>query len=92
MEADGLLLVVTRLDIRYRRPIRYDDIIEVRARVDTVSRVKIRHAYDILVVERDSRPIDPEHADSACAASTELACLTRAGRPTELPAWLRSDA
>lgn len=91
MEAGGVLLVVTRLGVTYRRPIRYDDLVEVRTRVAQAGRVKIRHEYEVGVVERGGRPADPASdaalpSDGVCiAAWTELACLDRAGRVRPLP-------
>ena len=93
MEAAGVFLVITRMDIRYRRPIRYDDLIEVRVRVEPMGAVRIRHRYEIVLLERDGR--EPDAADPAvpgdgvCAvATTELACVEGSGRPRPLPAWL----
>lgn len=97
LEARGVFLVITKLDVRYRRPIKYDDVIEVRTRVVGGSRVKIRHEYELHLVERlgvafgDLDPArDPSvPADGRCsAASTELACVNTQGRPVELPEWL----
>ena len=93
MEAEGLFLVVTRMELRYRRPIRYDDVIEVRTHVSETGRVKVRHSYELVLVERDGRAPDLSDpsvpVDGVCAiASTELAGVTREGRPTPLPAWL----
>jgi acyl-CoA thioester hydrolase len=84
MEAAGFLLVIVRLDIRYRRPALYDDVVEVRTRVVGGSRVKIEHQYEVVVVERGGQPVEIE----AAAASTTLACVGRDGRPRELPDWL----
>ncbi len=93
LERAGVFLVVTKLEIRYRRPIRYDDIIEVRTRVEGGSKVRIKHEYEIAVIERAGATPDP--ADPAisptgvvCAATTTLACVGRDGRPRELPDWL----
>lgn len=93
MEAGGFFLVITRCEVRYRRPIRYDDLIEVRTRVESVSRVKIRHAYELALTERNGRAPDPAdpavpHDGVCAAATTELACVGPDGRPRELPAWL----
>jgi acyl-CoA thioester hydrolase len=85
LEASGVLLVVVHLEIRYRRPVRYDDVIQIHARVVGGSRVKIEHEYEIQVVERGGATID-EHA---AVASTTLACIGRDGRPRPLPDWLR---
>jgi acyl-CoA thioester hydrolase len=93
MERSGFYLVVTRLELRYRRPIRYDDLVEVRTVVESTTRIKIRHAYELVLVERDGRA--PDRTDPAvprdlvCSVgSSELACVSRDGRPRELPAWL----
>lgn len=93
MESAGFFLAITRCEVRYRRPIRYDDLIEVRTRVESGSRVKIRHTYELALVERHGAAPDPADpsvpADGVCAvATTELACVDPNGRPRELPAWL----
>ncbi len=95
MEAEGFFLVITRCEVRYRRPVRYDDLIEIRTRVERTSRVKIQHAYEIVLIERHGRVPDPADpsvpSDGVCAvATTELACVGADGRPRELPAWLVS--
>jgi acyl-CoA thioesterase FadM len=46
--------------------------------------VKIEHAYEVLVVEREGKPADIQ----AFAGATTLACVDRDGRPRELPDWL----
>lgn len=94
MEASGVFLVVTRLETRFRRPIRYDDLIEVRVRVEPAGAIRIRHHYEIALIERDGGPPAPGDpavpADGVCAvATTELACVDGSGRPRALPAWLR---
>jgi acyl-CoA thioester hydrolase len=87
MEADGVFLVITKMELRYRRPIRYDDVIEVRTRVAGVSPVRLRHAYEVVLVERgDADPSRPVPADGVLAVgSTELACVDGDGRPRALP-------
>ncbi|GJM18227.1 MAG: thioesterase [Phycisphaeraceae bacterium] len=93
MEREGVFLVVTRLEIKYRRPIRYDDVLEIRTRVGTGSRVRVRHDYDIALIERAGASPDPTdpavpHDGVTAIGVTELACVGRDGRPRELPAWL----
>lgn len=97
LERAGVFLVVTKLDLRYRRPIRYDDIVEVRTRIVGGSRIKIRHEYEVALIERLGNAPDPADpatpADGICAvASTELACVNAQGRPTELPPALQTPA
>lgn len=84
MEAAGFFLVIVKLEARYRKPAFYDDVVEVRTRVAGGSRVKIEHAYEVVVVERGGQPVEIE----AVAASSTLACVGRDGRPRELPHWL----
>ncbi|MBX3322358.1 MAG: acyl-CoA thioesterase [Phycisphaeraceae bacterium] len=93
MERSGAFLVVTKLELRYRRPIRYDDQVEIRARVVGGSRIKIRHEYEIVLIERLG--VEPDRTDPAvpldgvCTiGSSELACVGADGRPRELPDWL----
>ncbi|MEQ8770133.1 MAG: thioesterase family protein [Phycisphaerales bacterium] len=93
LERAGVFLVVTKMEIRYRRPVRYDDIIEVRTRVEGGSRVRIQHDYEIAVIERAGctpDPADPAFGPGGVVAvgSTTLACVGADGRPRELPEWL----
>jgi acyl-CoA thioester hydrolase len=94
LERAGVFLVITKLDLRYRRPIRYDDVVEVQTRVVNGSRVKIRHEYDLVLVERAGAEPKPSKDasvphDGVCAiAATELACVTGEGRVQPLPDWL----
>lgn len=96
MEAEGFFLVITRCELRYRRPVRYDDLIQIRTKVENAGRIKIRHHYEVVLLERHGRPPDPADpsvpADGVCAiGSTELACVGAEGRPRELPAWLTAS-
>src|SRR5262245_26966641 len=52
LEHAGIFLVITKMEVRYRRPIFYDDVVEIRTRVVGGSRVKIEHEYEVAVVER----------------------------------------
>jgi len=85
LEQAGTFLVIVKLEVRYRRPVRYDDVVEVRTRWMGGSKVKIEHEYEVFVVERggDSPPELP-----AAAASTTLACVDRGGKIQQLPGWL----
>ncbi|MCW5754201.1 MAG: acyl-CoA thioesterase [Phycisphaeraceae bacterium] len=91
LEASGVLLVITRLDMAYRRSARYDDLVEVTTRVITAGRVKIEHAYDVRLLERTGFEVGELAArgdDLLASASTTLACVGRDGRVTPLPEWL----
>jgi acyl-CoA thioester hydrolase len=91
LERAGTFLVITELAVRYRRPIFYDDVIEVRTRVAGGSRVKIEHRYEIVVTE------DGAHGgngavrlpgETVTTATTTLVCVGKDGRVRPLPDWL----
>lgn len=97
LEASGVFLVITKLEIAYRRPIRYDDVVELRVEVSPHGRARLRHTYALALIERRGGPPNPADpatpADGVCAtAFTELACVGPDGRPKPLPEWLTGAA
>lgn len=87
LEAGGVFLVITKVEVKYRRPFKYDDLVEIRTKVEKTSKVKLHHSYEIVLVERGG-----ETSDQVCAiATTELACVGEDGRPKVLPEWLRDS-
>src|SRR5438876_6139649 len=48
MEDQGYLLVLTRVQVRYRSPARYDDLLTLRTIVACTTLVKIEHRYELL--------------------------------------------
>jgi len=96
LEAEGVFLVVTKVEVKYRRPLKYDDLVEIRTKVDKASKVKLHHSYEIVLVERLGKAPDAGDpsvpSDGVCAvATTELACVGTDGRPKALPEWLQLD-
>jgi acyl-CoA thioester hydrolase len=85
LEAQGIFFAVTRLDVRYRRPARYDDLLTLQTRITGTGRAKIEHAYELY---RDGALLS--------SATTTVVCLDRDGRPRPLPeaieSWLASSA
>jgi acyl-CoA thioester hydrolase len=79
LEDQGYLMVLTKLEVRYRRPVRYDDLVTVRTSVVRTTAVRIDHRYEVL---RDGLLV-------AEGAST-LACVDRDGNPQALPECLRT--
>lgn len=91
LERSGVFLVVTRLECRYRRPARYDDVIDVRVRVTGAGRVHIDHEYELVLASSgngDSR----RAGDRLTTAATTLVCVGRDGRPAALPDWLAGES
>lgn len=90
LERDGVLMVIVRLEVTYRRPARYDDVVEIRTRLAGSSRVKLEHEYEVVVVEQGGHgPRGEDRTDATCVvAKTTLACVDRDGRVRALPEWL----
>jgi len=80
LEDQGFLLVLTKIEVRYRRPVHYDDLLTVRTFVERVTYVRIDHRYEV------------RRGDELVAeASSTLACVGRDGRPQALPELLRTE-
>jgi acyl-CoA thioester hydrolase len=78
LEDQGFLLVLTKVDVHYRRPARYDDLLKLRTTVVRTTMVRIDHKYELLC---DGQLL----AD----ANSTLACVDRQGRPQALPEFLQ---
>lgn len=84
MEAARVFLVVVKLDVRYRKPIVYDDAVEIRTRWIGGSKIKIEHEYEVIIAEREGKACEIV----AAAASSTLACVDGGGKVRVLPDWL----
>jgi acyl-CoA thioester hydrolase len=78
LEDQGYLMVLTRMQVRYRSPARCDDLLTLRTTVVRSTLVKIEHRYelfrgDVLVAEAEST----------------VACIDRDGKVQALPEALQ---
>ena len=80
LEDQGYLLVLTHVDVRYRSPGRYDDLLTLRTIVERVTAVRIDHRYELL---RDGVLL--------AEGKSTLACISREGRVQPLPDYLREN-
>ena len=78
LEDRGYLLVLTRLQVRYRLPARYDEILTVRTTIVRTTHYKIEHKYEVL-----------REGQLLTEGETTLACIDREGQPQLLPDFLR---
>jgi len=76
IEASGRFLVVADLAVKFRRPCRLGDELEIECRVTDASYVTVSHEYVVRVAGT------PE---VAVEARTRLACVTADGKPARLP-------
>jgi acyl-CoA thioester hydrolase len=74
LEAAGVFLAVVHLEVRYRRPARYDDVLRLETSLLSPGPVKIEHAYRLL--RGDELLVE---------GRTTLACLDRSGRAQPVP-------
>ena len=78
LEDQGFLLVLTRIEVKYRWPAHYDDLLTLKTIVTRTTSVRIDHRYELYC----------EGRLLAEGAST-LACVDHDGRPQALPDFLR---
>ncbi len=80
LEDQGFLLVLTRAEVIYRRPARYDDVLTIRTILARSTMVRLDHRYEVY---RDGEQL--------AEGATTLACVDREGRPQALPEYLQNQ-
>ena len=76
LEEQGFLLVLTKIEVRYRQPARYDDLLTIRTTVTRMTLVRIEHKYEVF---RDGQLL--------AEGATTLACIGRDGKIQPMPDW-----
>lgn len=77
LEEAGVLLAVVKLEVTFKRPARYDDMVRLQTTLVRVTAVKVEHTYELWRGD-----------ELLVAGSTMLACLDRQGRACALPEGL----
>jgi acyl-CoA thioester hydrolase len=77
-EEEGLFVVVYRVECRYHRPARYDDLLRLRTTVTRVTAARIEHDYHLY---RGQELLSEAHI--------VLCCVDRQGQPQRLPEWMQ---
>ncbi len=96
LEKDGVFLVIVRLNVSYKRPIRYDDVVEVRTKWTGGGKVKIEHEYELWVIEQGGHAMGAIAGTQsggeflAATGQTTLGCVDKSGKIQALPEWLAS--
>lgn len=80
MEEAGLFVVVVKVDCRYHRPARYDDLLRLQTTVTRVTPAKIEHEYRVLRGE-----------ELLVVGHTTLAVVDRQGRVQPVPESMRTE-
>ena len=76
LEESGFIFVVARISVNFKRPIRYDDELELVTRIQRQTRARIDHVYELF--NRQSRLL-------LTTAESTIACVNRKGEPTAIP-------
>lgn len=74
MEEQGQFMVVVALDIRFRSPARYDDVLTLKTRITRMTPAKLEHEYRLLRGET-----------LLADAKSTLACVDASGKVQMIP-------
>ena len=77
MEDRGYYLVVSKIEVRYKSPAHYDDVLTVRTTVTRTSPVRLEHQYEVL-----------RGGVLVAEGSSTLACVDTEGKLRAMPDWL----
>ena len=77
LRAEGVDLTVLEVFVRYRRPLRFDEVVQVHLRLGAATRATFQMAY-LLTVDGVVR----------ATAVTVHGSVNALGRPVRMPAWL----
>ena len=81
LEDQGYFLVLTKVEVRYRRPVHYDDLVTLKTSVVRATAVRIDHRYEL-----------SRGGELLAEGATTLACVDREGRVQPLPEMLNGRA
>jgi acyl-CoA thioester hydrolase len=80
MEDQGFFLVITSVEVKFKSPARYDDVLTVKTTVARSTAIRIEHSYEVTC---EDRPI--------AEGKTTLACVDRNGKLQALPEWFQKQ-
>jgi acyl-CoA thioester hydrolase len=78
MEDQGFFLVITSVEVKYKSPAKYDDVLSIRTTVSRTTPVRIEHTYSVSCEGR-----------AVAEGKTTLACVDRTGKLQALPDWFQ---
>jgi acyl-CoA thioester hydrolase len=80
MEAAGAYVVVVRVECRYHRPAKYDDLLRLRTTILRIRAATIEHEYHLF-----------RGTELLAEARVQLCCVDRDGNPQRWPEWMTID-
>ena len=85
LEASGLMLVVTEMNVRYLGASVFDDLLLLETKVVKTRGVRIEHSYRIVRQPENDESLPTE----IVLANSVIACVDRDGKVRRLPDYLR---
>ena len=85
-ESNGLMLVVTEMNVRYLGAASFDDLLRLTTVVERTRGVRIEHSYRIERIDEQTG----EPCETIVEASSIIACVDRAGKVARLPKYMRA--
>ena len=79
----GYHLPVVELNVRYKKPANFDDMLHVQTRLGALTRVTVR--FDYRVERPRTEPSSSATPDLLLEAHVVLACIDAGGKPRPLP-------
>ena len=80
MEDQGFFLVITNVEVKFKSPAHYDDVLTVKTTVTRSTQVRIEHTYEVSCQGR-----------AVAEGKTTLACVDRSGKLQALPDWFQKQ-
>jgi len=77
VEDEGFYLVLAKIEVRYRAPARYDDLLTLHTTVVRRTPVRIEHEYRLV-----------RGSELLAEGSSTLACVDKSGSLQAMPEWL----
>jgi len=77
VEDEGFYLVLAKIEVRYRAPARYDDLLTLHTTVVRRTPVRIEHEYRLV-----------RGTEVLAEGSSTLACVDKSGSLQAMPEWL----
>ena len=85
-EAEGLMLVVTEMNVKYTGAAVFDDLLWLTTSVVRSRGVRIEHAY---MISRQATAAEP--GEAIVSGTSVIACIDREGKVRRLPDYLRRE-
>src|SRR6185503_13247426 len=77
LEDAGFYLVLSKLEVKYKLPAHYDDLLTIRTTVTRTSPIRLEHKYEVL-----------KSGTLIAEGATTLACVDGNGKLQPMPEWL----